>query len=65
MARANKKRKIGRPETLERRAIDPSRIFELREPGKSIREISQIVGIKRSTVHGILKTVSEKPTPQN
>ncbi|MEM0136478.1 MAG: helix-turn-helix domain-containing protein [Thermoplasmatales archaeon] len=35
-------------------------IFELRESGKSIREISQIVGIKRSTVHGILKSVSEK-----
>ncbi|MEM0135341.1 MAG: helix-turn-helix domain-containing protein [Thermoplasmatales archaeon] len=61
MVRAKKEnRKIGRPETLERRGIDSSRIFELRESGKSIREISQIVGIKRSTVHRILKTVSER-----
>ncbi len=65
MARARKEnRKIGRPEILEKRGIDISRIIELRESGKSIREISQLVGIKRSTVHGILKSVSENPTPQ-
>ncbi len=58
-------RKIGRPETLEKRGMNPSGIIELRESGKSIREISQPVGIKRSTVHGILKSVSENPTPQN
>lgn len=66
MARARKEnRKIGRPEILKKRGIDPSKIIKLRESGKSIREISQLVGIKRSTVHGILKSVSEKPTPQN
>ncbi len=66
MARArNENKKIGRPEILEKRGIDASRIIELRESGKSIREISQLVGIKRSTVHGILKSVSEKPTTQN
>jgi DNA invertase Pin-like site-specific DNA recombinase len=66
MARARKEnKKIGRPEILEKRGIDISRIIELRESGKSIRDISQIIGIKRSTVHGILKSVSEKPTPQN
>ena len=66
MARARKEnRKIGRPEILGKRGMDASRIIALRESGKSIREISQIVGIKRSTVHGILKSVSEKPTPQN
>jgi DNA-binding IclR family transcriptional regulator len=31
--------------------------------GMSSGDISQLVGIKRSTVHGILKSVSEKPTP--
>ncbi len=66
MARARKEnRKIGRPEILGKRGMDASRIIALRESGKSIREISQIVGIKRSTIHGILKSVSEKPTPQN
>ena len=66
MARAkSEKKRIGRPGALEKRGVDPSRIIELRESGKSIREISQLVGIKRSTVHGILKSVSEKPTSQN
>ncbi|MEM3908356.1 MAG: recombinase family protein [Nitrososphaerota archaeon] len=65
MARARKEnKKIGRPAILEKRGIDPSKIRELRESGKSIREISQIVGIKRSTVHGILKSLSEKPISQ-
>ena len=66
MARArNENKRIGRPEVLEKKGIDLSRLLELRDEGKSIREISQMVGIKRSTVHGILKSVSEKPTPQN
>ncbi len=66
MARAkSEKKRIGRPGALEKRGVDPSRIIELRESGKSIREISQLVGIKRSTVHGILRSVSEKPTPQD
>ena len=50
--------------TGEKVKNNSSRIIELRESGKSIREISQLVGIKRSTVHGILKSVSENPTPQ-
>lgn len=66
MDRARKEnKKIGRPLILEKRRIDISKIAKLRESGKSIREISQLVGIKRSTVHGILKSVSEKHTPQN
>ncbi|MCL5800572.1 MAG: recombinase family protein [Candidatus Thermoplasmatota archaeon] len=66
MARArNENKRIGRPEILTKRGIDPSRIIQLRDSGKSIREISQLVGIKRSTVYGIPKSVSEKPTPQN
>lgn len=63
-ARSEHKR-TGRPEILEKRGINPGKIIELRESGKSMREISQLVGIKRSTVHGILKTLYEKPTPQN
>ena len=66
MARArNENKKIGRPVVLEQKRIDISKIVGLKESGKSIREISQLVGIKRSTLHGILKSLSEKPTHQN
>ena len=66
MARArNEHKKIGRPVILEKKGIDISKILDLKESGKSIREISQLVGIKRSTLHGILKSVSEKPTHEN
>ena len=66
MARArNENKKIGRPVVLEQKGIDLSKIVDLKESGKSIREISQLVGIKRSTLHGILKSLSEKPTPEN
>lgn len=54
-------KKIGRPVILEKRGIEVSRIQKLREDGKSIREISQILKIKRSTVHRIL---SQNPTPE-
>ena len=63
MARArNENKKIGRPVVLEQKGIALSKIVDLKESGKSIREISQLVGIKRSTLHGILKSLSEKPT---
>ena len=66
MARArNENKKIGRPVILEKRRVDASFIMELKREGRSIREISQLVGIKRSTLHGILKSLSEKPTPEN
>ena len=66
MARArNENKKIGRPVVLGKKGIDLSKIFALKESEKSIREISQLVGIKRSTVHGILKSLSEKPIPEN
>ena len=66
MARArNENKKIGRPVVLEQKGVNSSRLLELKREGKSIREISQLVGIKRSTVHGILKSLSEKPTLEN
>ena len=66
MARArNENKKIGRPVIIEKRGVDVSLLMELKKEGRSIREISQLVGIKRSTVHGILKSLSEKPTPEN
>ena len=66
MARArNENKKIGRPVVMEQKGVDSSRLVELKREGKSIREISQLVGIKRSTLHGILKSLSEKPTPEN
>ena len=66
LARArNENKKIGRPVVLEQKGVDSSHLVELKREGKSIREISQLVGIKRSTLHGILKSLSEKPTPEN
>ena len=66
MARArNENKKIGRPVILEKRGVDASFIMELKGEGMSIREISQLVSIKRSTVHGVLKSLPEKPTPEN
>ncbi len=56
---------MARVKNEKRRGVDPSTIIKLRESGKSIREISQLVGIKKSTVHGILKSASEKPTSQD
>ena len=56
MTRAREEnRKISRPEILKKKGVDASRIIELRESGESIKEISQLVGIKRSTFHGIVK----------
>lgn len=66
MARAKKENKpIGRPNMLEKRNVDPETILKLRQKGKSIRAISQIVGIKRSTVFDVIKSMSEKPIPEN
>ena len=61
----NENKKIGRPVILKKRGVDASFIMDLKREGRSIREISQLVGIKRSTVHGILKSLSEKPAPEN
>ena len=61
MARArNENRKIGRPVVLEQKGINLSDLVSLKKEGKSIREISQIVKIKRSTVQRLL---SQKPIP--
>ena len=61
MARArNENKKIGRPIVLEQKGINLSDLVSLKKEGKSIREISQIVKIKRSTVQRLL---SQKPIP--
>ena len=61
MARArNENKKIGRPVVLEQKGINLSDLVSLKKEGKSIREISQIVKIKRSTVQRLL---SQKPIP--
>jgi DNA invertase Pin-like site-specific DNA recombinase len=63
MARAKKEnKKIGRPVVLEQKGIKILDLINLKDEGKSIREISQILKIKRSTVQRLL---SQKPTPQN
>ena len=61
MARArNENKKIGRPVVLEQKGINLSDLVSLKKEGKSIREISQIVKIKRSTVQ---RSPSQKPIP--
>ncbi len=61
LARArNENKKIGRPVVLEQKGINLSDLVSLKKEGKSIREISQIVKIKRSTVQRLL---SQKPIP--
>lgn len=63
MARARKEnKKIGRPVVLEQKGIKISELINLKDEGKSIREISQALKIKRSTVQRLL---SQKPIPEN
>ena len=63
MARAKKEnKKIGRPVVLEQKGIKISELINLKDEGKSIREISQTLKIKRSTVQRLL---SQKPIPEN
>ena len=63
MARARKEnKKIGRPVVLEQKGVSMSDLSKLRQDGKSIREISQALKIKRSTVQRLL---SQKPIPEN
>ena len=63
MARARKEnKKIGRPVVLEQKGLSMSDLSKLRQDGKSIREISQALKIKRSTVQRLL---SQKPIPEN
>jgi DNA invertase Pin-like site-specific DNA recombinase len=50
-------KKLGRPEVVS--AELRGRMQELKNAGKSIRAISQVVGIKRSTVH---RALSQKST---
>ena len=52
-ARSEGKR-ISKPSILEKRNIDIGKIEAFRKEGKSIREISQLIGIKKSTLHGYL-----------
>ena len=55
MARARKEnKKIGRPVVLEQKGIKISELINLKDEGKSIREISQALKIKRSTVQRLL-----------
>jgi DNA invertase Pin-like site-specific DNA recombinase len=63
MARARKEnKKIGRPVVLEQKGLSMSDLSKLRQEGKSIREISQALKIKRSTVQRLL---SQKPILEN
>ncbi len=63
MARARKEnKKIRKSVVMEQKGIKISDRLNLKNEGKSIREISQILKIKRSTVQRLL---SQKPTPQN
>ena len=47
-------KRIGRPSVLSQKGISEDHIIGLKKEGKSIREISQIVGIKKGTIRNIL-----------
>lgn len=55
-ARANGK-KLGRPET----EMDEDKLIELRNQGMSIRKLSQVFHVTRSTIHNRIKTLSKNP----
>ena len=60
MARAKKEnKKIGRPTVLERRNVSVDEILKLRNSGKTIREISQYLGIKKSSVYNYINSVQK------
>ena len=63
-ARRNGK-KLGRRRVATERGISDERILQLREEGRTIREMCQILGIKRSTLHGYLKELSENHPVEN
>lgn len=67
MARAKlEHKKIGRPKVMDQKGIELSELQNLHDRGKSIRQISQLLGIKRSTVHAMIKKLpSENPTVKN
>jgi DNA invertase Pin-like site-specific DNA recombinase len=61
MARARKEgKKIGRPTVLERRNVSVDEILKLRNAGKTIREISQYLGIKKSSVYNYINSVQKR-----
>ena len=47
-------KRLGRIPVAEQRGVDPKKIYELSDQGRSIREIAQAVGIGRGSVHRIL-----------
>ena len=61
IARARKDgKRIGRVPVNETKGVKIIDIQKMRESGKSIREISQYYGIKKSTVYNYLKTVQQR-----
>ena len=58
-------KKLGRRRVATQRGITDERILQLREEGRTIREMCQILGIKRSTLHGYLKDLSENHPIEN
>ncbi len=59
ISRARKEgKRLGRPRIMDVRHVPDETIFQLRSEGRSIREISQIVGIGRGTVHNVLSNKS-------
>ncbi|MHB1708706.1 MAG: recombinase family protein [Thermoplasmataceae archaeon] len=53
-------KKLGRPTVLEGRKISAEDILKLRNSGKTIREISQYIGIKKSSVYNYLNSVQKR-----
>ncbi len=64
ITRARKQgKRLGRRPVAEQRGVSIEQVFALRDSGKSIREISQAVGIGRGSVHRIL--LSRNPPVEN
>lgn len=64
IARARRQgKRLGRRPVAEQRGVSIEQVFALRDSGKSIREISQAVGIGRGSVHRIL--LSRNPHVEN
>ena len=53
-------KRIGRVPVLEKKGIQIENLLKMRESGKTIREISQHYGIKKSSVYNYLKSVQQR-----
>lgn len=62
----NPDRKVnGRKKSLEKKGVNITEVMELRNQGKSIREISEILNIKKSSIQRYISTFSTSNVPED